>query len=230
LRTDDWRSPIARGMGKLYYEPSEHQGDRKLTDDEIRQLWSATADGKPFSQLVRFLLLTGARRNEACGIRRAEIAAEDVDGVIFDDVWTLPASRSKTKKPVKRPLSAAALAIIDAMPQIDGCPWIFSTTGLGPLTNLSDTMAALRERCGFAKEWRLHDLRRSARSLLSRAGVTSEHAERVLGHTITGVEGTYNRYLYLKEIKDAVETLAALIERIVHPPEGAVIDLQARRR
>ena len=38
-------------------------------------------------------------------------------------------------------------------------------------------------------QWQLHDLRRTARSLMSRAGVPSEHAERVMGHAIAGVGG-----------------------------------------
>jgi hypothetical protein len=64
----------------------------------------------------------------------------------------------------------------------------------------------------------LHDLRRTARSLMSRAGVPSEHAERVLGHIIPGVEGTYNRHAYSDEKAVALARLAALIETIINPP------------
>jgi hypothetical protein len=44
--------------------------------------------------------------------------------------------------------------------------------------------------------WTVHDLRRMARSLMSRAGVQRDHAERVLGHAIPGVEGIYDRHSY----------------------------------
>src|SRR5262249_38734194 len=118
-RTDDWRSPISRGLGADYYDPKANRGERVLSDDEIRRVWSATADGSTFSQIVRFLLLTGARRNEVAGMSWREI-----DG----DLWTLPASRSKTKADVARPLSKAALAIIEAQPHVADCPWVFSTT------------------------------------------------------------------------------------------------------
>jgi integrase len=216
-RTDDWRSPIPRGLSGDYYKADEHVGDRTLNDAELRRLWAATESPAPFDALVRFLLLTGARRNEAAGIRRAEV----VDGV-----WTLPASRSKTGKPVERPLSKAALAIIDAMPQIDGCPWVFSTTGLGPFTNLSDTMAALRERSGV-NDWRLHDLRRTARSLLSRAGVFPDVGERCLGHVLPKIRGTYDKHDYISEMRFAFESLASQIERIVNPPADVVVPLRA---
>ena len=55
---------------------------------------------------------------------------------------------------------------------------------------------------------------------MSRAGVSSEHAERVLGHAIRGVEGTYDRHRYEQEIAVAVAKLAGLIELIANPPAG----------
>jgi hypothetical protein len=51
---------------------------------------------------------------------------------------------------------------------------------------------------------------------MSRASVPTDHAERVLGHVIGGVRGTYDRYAYLDEKRDALETLARQIDWIVH--------------
>src|SRR5262249_34230604 len=70
--------------------------------------------------------------------------------------------------------------------------------------------------------WRLHDLRRTARSLMSRAKVSSKDAERVMGHALEGVEGTYDRYAYADEKADALQRLAALIDEIVHPRKNVV--------
>lgn len=66
----------------------------------------------------------------------------------------------------------------------------------------------------------MHDLRRTARSLMSRAGVNSDYAERCLGHVIGGVRGTYDRHEYHAEKQLAFEKLAAQIERIVNPQEN----------
>jgi integrase len=44
--------------------------------------------------------------------------------------------------------------------------------------------------------WTLHDLPRTARTLMVRAGVRPDISERVLGHVIAGVEGTYDRHSY----------------------------------
>jgi len=72
--------------------------------------------------------------------------------------------------------------------------------------------------------WRLHDLRRTARSLLSRAGVNPDVAERCLGHAIPGVRGIYDRHRYIDEMRHAFEALAAQLDRIVHPPGGKVVE------
>ena len=46
---------------------------------------------------------------------------------------------------------------------------------------------------------------------MSRAGVSSEHAERVMGHAIPGIEGIYDRHAYFDEKRIALENLASLI-------------------
>src|SRR5262245_37217741 len=108
-RSDDFVPPIVRGMSRR--NAAEHRRSRILDDDELRRLWAATADGQPFSNLVRLLLLTTARRGEAAGMKWSEL---DADGAL----WTLPASRSKTKVEVVRPLSQAAQAILAARPRV----------------------------------------------------------------------------------------------------------------
>ena len=67
--------------------------------------------------------------------------------------------------------------------------------------------------------WTLHDLRRTARSLLARAGVPDHIAERTLGHAIAGVQGVYNRHNYIDEKADALARLAVLVDQIVNPPD-----------
>jgi integrase len=63
--------------------------------------------------------------------------------------------------------------------------------------------------------WRLHDLRRTARSLMSRAGVIKDIGERCLAHAIGGVSGVYDRYAYLEQKRAAFDALAAEVARIV---------------
>jgi integrase len=78
--------------------------------------------------------------------------------------------------------------------------------------------------------WRLHDLRRTARSLMSRAKVSRDDAERVMGHAIGGVEPIYDRYAYVDEKSDALAKLANLIDSIVNPREQVVVSIAKGKR
>jgi integrase len=218
LRTDDFASPIVRGMGSRH-PVAEHRRSRSLDDDELRKLWTATADNTPFSALVRLALLTSARRNEIAGMRWDEV---DANGV-----WMLPAARSKTKVEVVRPLSKAAQSVLAELPQIDGCPFAVTSNGVTPIASFSEPKRKLDAASGVTG-WRIHDTRRTARSLLSRAGVNADIAERCLGHALPGIRATYDRHRYLDEMRHAFEALATEIERVVNPPEGAVIPLRRR--
>ena len=77
--------------------------------------------------------------------------------------------------------------------------------------------------------WRVHDLRRTARSLLSRAKVDPDIAERVLGHALPGIRRVYDKHAYLSEKRDALERLAELIKSIVEPSPSKVVPLRRAR-
>jgi integrase len=204
----EFRSPIVRGMART--RPKERQRERVLTDDELRSVW-ANANG-PFGSLVRFILLTAARRSEA-----SEMTWAEIDG---EEDWTLPAARNKTKTDLVRPLSASALAVLP--PKIGD--YVFTTDGATPISGYSKFKQALDKASGVTG-WTLHDLRRTARSLMSRAGINTDIAERCLGHVISGVRGVYDRHGYYDEKARAFEALASQIERIVNPPEANVVPI-----
>ena len=207
-RVDDFNSPIVRGMSR--YDAKANEGTRVLNDDELRRLWKTTEAGGPFNATIRFLLLTGARRDEARELPWSEINGTD---------WHLPAVRNKVKADLTRPLSRAAMAVLASVPVMGKL--VFSNDGDRPLSLTAPT-AALKARIG-AEDWRIHDLRRTCRTLLSRAGVNSDVAERCLGHVIGGVRGVYDRHDFHREMLAAYEKLAALIENIVHPDERVVL-------
>ena len=126
-----------------------------------------------------------------------------------------------------------------APPKIDDCDYVFPSRAKTPFSGFGKSKAALdkavlaamnRQAKKGAKveplpNWTLHDLRRTAKTLMVRAGVRPDISERVLGHIIAGVEGTYDRHSYADEKRDALEKLAAMIDRILNPlpPTVAVI-------
>ena len=210
-RDDDFRSPIVKGMGR--YKTSDHARDRVLDDDELQAVWKAADTVGYLGSFLKFLLLTGARRSEATGLRWDEIQ---------DGVWILPASRNKTGVELARPLSKAALTLIEAQPQIGD--YVFSFSGRRPASH--DRCKQDIQRIANIADWRLHDLRRTARTLLSRAGINADIAEKCLGHKIAGVRGVYDRHEYQHEMAHAFEALARQIEHIVNPPTGRVVQLR----
>lgn len=131
------------------------------------------------------------------------------------------------KRELVRPLSKEAMAVLDGVPRILNSPFVFTATGKTALTGLSTRKKDFMNAAGpFGENWTLHDLRRTARSLLARAGISSDHAEKCLGHVVGGVEGTYDRHSYVAEMRHAYELLAALVNTIVDPPTGNIVQLR----
>jgi integrase len=198
-RDDNFLSPIIRGMART--STKELARDRVLTDDEIRAIWKTTGRGT-FGALIRFLLLTAARRDEA-----RMMTWHEIDG----NTWMLPAARNKVKVELVRPLSKAARNLLGTLPR--NSAYVFAGRN-GAINSRDKSKKRLDLDSGVAG-WTIHDLRRTARSLMSRAGVPSDHAEMCLGHILTGVRGTYDRHAYHAEKAAAFEKLADLIATIV---------------
>ena len=233
-RDDEFNVPVVRGMARI--KPKERARTRVLSDEEIRIIWPALGAAGTFGALVKALLLTAQRRDEIAQMSRKEIGG--------DAIWEIPAERYKTKRPNFVPLSKAALGLIDAQPKIENCDYVFPSRAKTPFSGFGKSKAALDKaiRAAMRKQakkgvkvealpnWTLHDLRRTAKTLMVRAGVRPDISERVLGHVIAGVEGTYDRHSYAEEKRDALEKLAAMIERILEPLPPKVVTLEHRAK
>jgi len=140
-------------------------------------------------------------------------------------------------------LSKTALALIAAQPKHDDCDYVFPSRAKTPYSGFGKSKAKLDKTVFVAMKkqakkgakvepipnWTLHDLRRTAKTLMARAGVRPDISERVLGHVIAGVEGTYDRHSYADEKRDALEKLATMVERIPNPLPSNVETLAERR-
>jgi integrase len=208
--------------------PKERARTRVLSDDEVRVIWPLLSEAGTFGALVKTLLLTAQRRDEVANMTWTEIGP--------DGIWTIPAERYKTKRSNHVPLSNAARVMIEAQAKIDGCEYVFPSrtktpfSGFGkPKARLDKAVLAALKKHGKAgakieplPNWTLHDLRRTGKTLMARAGVRPDISERVLGHVIAGVEGTYDRHSYADEKRDALEKLATMIDRILNPLPASV--------
>jgi integrase len=214
------RNPFAN----LPVPASPSKRERVLTDDEVTRVWHATsADGLPYGQIIRLLILTGQRREEVAGMKWAELS-DDLSA------WTIPGSRTKNGMPHIVPLNSLAnelvrgLLPVDAMearvdlyerrreltlvvPGVKGTPfggWSKSKTELDKASKVSD--------------WRVHDLRRTLATGLQRLGVRLEVTEAVLNHisgSRAGIIGVYQRHNWADEKRMALEAWATHLATLV---------------
>lgn len=222
------RNPdLPNPTGRLAMNPVTER-DRVLSDDEIREIWVATDRLMSiFCPFTRILLLTAQRRNEVAGMTWSEL------GDINKAIWSIPASRTKNGIAHEVPLSTAATEILKKMPRLG--PYVFTTDALTSISgfskfkhSLDTTILALREKSGLRidattqdiatpQRWTLHDLRRTAATIMAKRGAPPHVVERVLNHisgTITGVAKIYNRHEYWDERRAAIESLSDYIRKI----------------
>jgi integrase len=174
--------------------------DRVLSDAEIRVIWEKAGFlGYPFGDLVRSLIRTGQRLSEIAEMRWSEIGGATL---------TIPAERMKNRRVHALPLTPRMQELLASLPRFEGGDFVFSTTyGKRPVSGHSKYKVKFDRLLGAEiGQWQLHDLRRSVRTGLARAGVPVFDAELIIGHQQAGVHGVYDRHRY------SAEKLAGLLK------------------
>jgi integrase len=197
--------------------------DRVLTDGELATIWRACGDDD-FSRIVKLLILTGCRREEIGGLLWSEIDPDT--GVV-----TIPGERTKNHRTLVLPLPRVAIDLLRSAPRRDERIYVFGNRG-GAFSAWSYSTLALNARIAAAEgkslaHWTLHDLRRTMRTGLGRLRVAPHVAELVINHTKRGVEATYDRYSYEREIKDALALWADHVAGLVAGRTAKVVPLRA---
>jgi len=220
-RDENYTSPIVKGMRRHKSKPR----DRILSDDEIRALWSALEDFRAFGPVVKLCLLTAQRSRKIASMRWQDLK---------DGVWFIPQQDREKGTARSLKLSPLAWEIVQSQPRLKDNPYVFASCDFKHFNSWSQQKAALdgelKKLLPDVQPWTIHDLRRTARSLMSRACVRPDIAERVLGHAIVGVEGVYDRHDYLEEKANAVSRLSALIGSIIAPRQANVVVLTGRQK
>ena len=165
-------------------------------------IWNALGSDD-YGDIIRLLILTGARRDEIGSLRRDEIN-------IAQKQIELPGSRTKGGVDHVIPLSSLALAILQARTPREDSDFVFGR-GEGGFSGWSQCKARLDARLDL-ELWALHDFRRTLSTVMhERLDVAPHIVESIFGHISghkRGVSGVYNRALYLDQRRDALERYA----------------------
>lgn len=198
----------------------------KLTDQEIKALWSASDECNSLGPMYRVLLLTAQRRGEVAGMRWQELNLDKAE-------WLIPASRTKNGREHLVHLSAPVLEILRTLPQRKPSEYVFGKYPDAPASGFSKAtrelhaamLAKLREHDTETQvsDWRIHDLRRTAASGMASLGIAPHVVEAVLNHTPAKLQRTYQVYLYANEKKAALEAWANHVMCLVGRGEDSVI-------
>ncbi|MBJ6799762.1 tyrosine-type recombinase/integrase [Geomonas propionica] len=213
--------------------------DRFLDDQEIVKVWRRIDRGPgedSTKRALKFILVTGQRPEEVSSMHRKEINGR---------WWTIPWSRIKTenKKTLRRKpqdhrvyLSDLAMSLLG-----DGTEYIFPSfevkdgeDGLvrrerGPVSRNSLSQRVARGyRCERRKgqvvwfeyygrpTWTPHDLRRSAKSGMSRINIPKDWSKKVLNHKDSRIDGTYDLHDYDDQKQEALTRWSAHLESLLN--------------
>ena len=148
-----------------------------------------------------------------------------------DNVWTINAEEREKGTAQQIRLPQMVLDVLKEQPRIAGNPYVFPGVGdTGPYNSFSEGMNALRDVLPYdMPNWSMHDLRRTARKLMTRANIRPDVAELAIGHSIKGIQAIYDDVReYQAMIDHAFACLAKEVETILNPtPEGNVVPLRA---
>ena len=127
-------------------------------------------------------LLTGARCGEISGLRVSEINCEEW-------TWTLPALRSKNKRPRTTPLVGEARQILEAkLSAVPSGPLFTASTGtVFTSAHVGHYLLARSDKLPIAK-FNTHDLRRTVATMLVEMGISLELVAALVGHEAGGRE------------------------------------------
>lgn len=189
--------------------------DRALSAEEIGTFLRAVFESnirRQFKLGLHLLLLTMVRKSELLLARW-----EHVD---FDQAeWHIPAEHAKTGKPHIVYLSKQALALFQELKLLAGGSALVMP-GRGSLTkpfahNAINTALKVSLRGQDIPAFTVHDLRRTASTLLHENGWPSDVVEKAMNHTIGGVRGVYNRAEYAAQRREMLQFWADLIEQLI---------------
>jgi integrase len=198
----------------------EKQRDRVLTESELRTLWAELeALDTPMAAFYRLRLLTAQRAVEVSGMRW-----QDVD--LESGWWTIPAEMAKNGLAHRVPLNASAGYLLAALYAVAHKDAVYV---LGAHSRRAGEGARGRRQQSEAaatftiENFRGHDLRRTAASLMTGGGIARLTVGKILNHSEKGITKVYDRHSYDAEKLAALTWWDLKLRSIIDNKPGTVL-------
>ena len=189
--------------------------DRFLTEVEIPLFLEAVEqEDLILRNLFKMLLFTGVRKTNVLEMRWSQID-------FCTRIWTI--DKTKNGEPLDMYLCDQAIKVLESLPRIDGCDWVF----VNPQTkdhykDIKKAWNRIKERCGI-KDIVIHDLRRSFATILLSSGVEPSVVAKILGHKSLLATSVYAKLLdFVKN--NAVQQAVDNIDKMVNKTKEIDID------
>lgn len=234
-RTGDNPARWGGNLAELLAKPSKvaDKGNHPaLALSDLARWWEALAqrDGMA-ARALQFIAMTAARSGEVRGMTWDEV---DLKAAL----WTIPASRMKAGKEHRVPLTKEAVALLEALPRIEGSPYVFAAVRGGMLSDMSISAVMRRmheseveaKRTGYldprSKRPAVpHGLRSTFRDWAAEKGFERDMAEMALAHSVgSAVERAYRRSDMLERRRAMMEAWGRFVEGAKAP---SVVQIRA---
>lgn len=191
--------------------------ERALEPHEIGSFFNAlnaTGAASSLKLAIKLILITMVRKGEL-----TEATWKEVD---FSSArWTIPAERMKASRPHVVYLSQQALDIMVAL-QVSACGSDYILPARynprKPMSNsalnrvINATNEKIREAGGDIEHFTVHDLRRTASTILHEEGFNTDWIEKCLAHEQRGVRAVYNKAEYSEQRRDMLQQWANMVD------------------
>ncbi|MCP5231737.1 MAG: tyrosine-type recombinase/integrase [Zoogloeaceae bacterium] len=181
--------------------------ERTLSKEELRTFLQRLDEGggtKRSRLTLQLITHTMVRKMEACRARWEHVDFEARE-------WTIPAEHSKNGKPHVVSMSDQVTEIFRELKAMAGAsvwcvPGAFDETKHIGHATLNTVLSSVYGKEGEGRvHHTIHDLRRTAATMLSEAGFSADVVEKALNHTMAGVRGVYNRAAYAKQRREMLQ-------------------------
>jgi integrase len=211
-----WEYRIDNPVQGLQKNPEERR-NRYLSSEELDRLTRVLTNhpNQKCANVIRLLLLTGARRGEAM---MADWDQFDLE----NGIWIKPSSHTKQKKEHRVPLSGPAVDLLQEIKaKSEPSPYVFpGNTPDHPLTEIKMFWKGVCEKARL-DDFRIHDLRHTYASILASSGLSLPIIGALLGHTQTQTTARYS-HLFDDPLREATERVGSVVSNCgnLHaPPE-----------